>query len=159
MDLTPAKPDFFSACFQLSGLTMRVSFVAAALLLGLASAALAQSAPSASAIACDTKKLGAKDLADCLRAASDKSDRELAAAFDAVGRNIDARAGLQGSQKARWKRSLSDAQALWLRYRDADCQDVSPFEQGIGKSGGDTRLTCIIDQNDRRISEIKARYP
>ena len=137
---------------------MRVS-LAAAVILGFASAALGQSAPPASAIACDTKKLGAKDLADCLRAASDKSERDLAAAFDAVGKNIDARAGLQGGQKARWKRSLSDAQALWLRYRDADCQDVSPFEAGIGKLGGDTRLTCIIDQNERRMMEIKARYP
>ena len=121
--------------------------------------ALAQ-AQSAALIACDTKKLGAKDLADCLRLASEKSERELVATFEAIGKGIDGRAGLQGGQKARWKRSLNDAQALWLRYRDADCQDVAPFEQGIGKvGGGDTRLTCIIDQNDRRISEIKARYP
>jgi uncharacterized protein YecT (DUF1311 family) len=138
---------------------MRFVFAAAAMALGLAGALAPAQADTASALACDTKKLGAKDLADCLRLASDKSERELAAAFEAVGKGIDARAGLQGGQKARWKRSLNDAQALWLRYRDADCQDVAPFEQGIGKTGGDTRLTCIIDQNDRRISEIKARYP
>lgn len=137
---------------------MRFVF-AAALMIAAAPPALAEAAASASAIACDTKKLGAKDLADCLRQATDKSERDLAAAFEAVGKNIDGRGGLQGGQKARWKRSLNDTQALWLRYRDADCQDVSPFEQGIGKTGGDTRLTCIIDQNDRRMAEIKARYP
>ena len=135
------------------------SFVAATLLtLGCSALASAQSAVSASALACDTRKLGAKDLADCLRAASDKSDRDLLATFEAAGKSIDGRAGLQGGQKARWKRSLNDAQALWVRYRDADCQDVSPFEQGIGKTG-DTRLTCIIDQNDRRMMEMRSRYP
>ena len=137
---------------------MRFVF-AAALCIAAAPPVFAEAAPSASSIACDTKKLGAKDLADCLRQATDKSERDLAATFEAAGKGIDGRAGLQGGQKARWKRSLNDAQALWVRYRDADCQDVSPFEQGIGKSGGDTRLTCIIDQNDRRISEMKARYP
>ena len=138
---------------------MRFVFAVAALVCGLAQYAPPARAEAASALACDTRKLGAKDLADCLRLASDKSERDLAAAFEAVSKAIDGRAGLQGGQKARWKRSLNDAQALWLRYRDADCQDVAPFEQGIGKTGGDTRLTCIIDQNDRRISEIKARYP
>ena len=138
---------------------MRFVFAVAAVVCGLAQYAPPAQAEAASALACDTKKLGAKDLADCLRLASDKSERDLAAAFEAVSKAIDGRAGLQGGQKARWKRSLNDAQTLWLRYRDADCQDVAPFEQGIGKTGGDTRLTCIIDQNDRRISEIKARYP
>ncbi len=138
---------------------MRLSLAVVVWVLAYAPVAVAQAVPSASALACDTKKLGAKDLADCLRLASDKSERDLATTFEAVGKGIDGRAGLQGGQKARWKRSLNDAQALWLRYRDADCQDVSPFEAGIGKTGGDTRLSCIIDQNDRRMAEIRARYP
>ena len=139
---------------------MRRLPASAVLVLGLAEYIASTQAQSAALTACDTKKVGAKDLADCLRIASEKSERDLAAAFEAIGKAIDGRPGLQGGQKARWKRSLNDAQALWLRYRDADCQDVAPFEQGIGKTGGgDSRLTCIIDQNDRRIGEIKARYP
>jgi uncharacterized protein YecT (DUF1311 family) len=123
------------------------------------SPARAEGVSSISATVCDTKKFGGKDLADCLRAASEKSERDMTALLDAASKNIEGRAGLQSGQKARWKRALNDAHALWLRYRDAECQDVSPFEAGINKVGGDTRLSCIIDLNDRRISELRARYP
>ena len=133
--------------------------VAAIAVLGGAAPLLAEGAPSTPASVCDIKKLGGKDLADCLRAASEKSERDMASLLETVGHSIDGRAGLQSSQKARWKRSLNDAHALWLRYRDAECQDVSPFEAIVNKLGGDTRLTCIIELNDKRMSELRARYP
>jgi uncharacterized protein YecT (DUF1311 family) len=138
---------------------MRAHLFAAAFVLCLAPPAAAQTAPAASALACDTKKLGAKELADCQRAASERSERDLNATLEEAGKNIDGRGGLQSGQKARWKRALNDSHALWLRYRDADCQDVSPFEAAISKAAGDTRLTCIIDHNERRMGELKARYP
>ena len=137
----------------------RVLFAASVVTLGLLSSVIAEGTPSAATVACDTKKLGGKDLADCLRATSDKSERDMSALLEGVDRSIDGRAGLQSGQKARWKRSLNDAHALWLRYRDAECQDVSPFEAGINKIGGDTRLTCIIDLNERRMTELRSRYP
>src|SRR5580658_5926673 len=98
------------------------SLIVSALLILVGASAFADS-PRPSQLACDTKKIGAKDLADCLRAAADRSDKDLASALDAAIKIIEARPGLLGPQKARWKRSLNDSQSLWLSWRDADCQD------------------------------------
>jgi len=127
-------------------------------------AALAASAAAAdelrpSQLACDARKIGARELADCLRSNADRADQDLAAAFDAATKSVDARQGLMSSQKARWKRSLNDAEAQWIGWRDAECQDVAPFEAGMGAKGGDPRLACIIDYDAQRIADIKARYP
>ena len=121
-------------------------------------AAVADDARPSSA-ACDIKKLGSRELAECLRAASDKSDKDLADIVATAVKSIDGRAGLLSGQKARWKRSLNDAQAQWIGWRDSECQDVAPFEAGMGAKGGDPRLACIIDQNTRRAADIKSRYP
>jgi uncharacterized protein YecT (DUF1311 family) len=131
--------------------------IASALLLSLAGSAMADQ-PRPSQLACDTKKIGAKDLADCLRAAADRSDKELAGALAAAIKEIEARPGLLAAQKNRWKRSLNDSQSLWLNWRDADCQDVAPFEAGMSAKGGDPRLGCIIDHDAQRVDELKSRY-
>ena len=108
---------------------------------------------------CDATKIGARELADCLRTNADKSEKQLAAAVEAALKSIDARQGLLSSQKARWRRSLADAQAQWVAWRDSECQDVAPFESGMDAKGGDPRLRCIIDYDAERVSSLKARYP
>jgi len=139
---------------------MRFSSLATAFaLLGAAVPPAAADVARPSQAACDAAKLGARDLADCLRAAADKSNRDLQAAIDAAQKSIDARQGLMSSQKARWRRSLSEAQGQWVSWRDEECQDVAPFEGGMAAKGGDPRLSCIIDANTARIASLKARYP
>jgi uncharacterized protein YecT (DUF1311 family) len=139
---------------------MRLSRLAAALALS----SLASVTPAAaqevrpSHVACDPKKYGARDLAECLRTAADKADRELQATIDAALKAIDARPGLLSSQKARWRRSLTEAQALWISWRDEECQDVAPFEAGMTATGGDPRLSCIIDDDAARVASLKGRY-
>lgn len=108
---------------------------------------------------CDSTKIGARELADCLRAAADHLEKDLAATFDAAAKSIDAKVGLLSAQKNRWKRSLNESQAQWLGWRETDCQDVAPFEAGMNAKGGDPRLACIIDRDTQRIADIKARYP
>jgi len=109
--------------------------------------------------ACDAAKIGARDLAECLRTGADKSDRELAKAVEAAIKSIDSRQGLLSSQKARWRRSLDDAQAQWVAWRDSECQDVAPFESVMDAKAGDPRLRCIIDYDAGRVSSLRARYP
>jgi len=139
-------------------LTMRLLIASSAALLLAAPAAFADN-PRPSQIACDSKKIGAKELADCLRAAAERSDKELAATIDAAIKTLEARQGLLSAQKARWKRSLNESQAQWIGWRDTECQDVAPFEAGLGAKGADPRLACIIDHNAQRAEEIKTRYP
>ena len=109
--------------------------------------------------ACDAAKIGARELAECLRTSADRADKELAAAVDAAIKSIDAREGLLSSQKARWRRSLNDAEAQWVAWRDSECQDVAPFEAGMDAKSGDPRLRCIIDYDAERVSSLKTRYP
>ena len=136
---------------------MRI-FLLTAMLAFSASAALAEeSRPSQ--VMCDANKIGARELAECLRTAADKSDKELNAVVEAAIKSIDARTHMLSSQKARWRRSLNDSEAQWIGWRDSECQDVAPFEAGMGAKGGDPRLSCIIDQNAHRMADIKARYP
>jgi uncharacterized protein YecT (DUF1311 family) len=136
---------------------MKLFIVLGVLIIGVGSAAADAARPSQTA--CDTTKIGAKDLADCLRAAADRSDKDLAKALEDALKSIDGHVGLLNAQKARWKRSLNDSQALWIGWRDADCQDVAPFEAGMTAKGGDPRLGCIIDHDAARIDELKSRYP
>ena len=124
-----------------------------------ASPAQAQEA-RASQAACDSNKLGGRELAECLRTAVEKSDRDLADVVAAALKSINSRKGLLSSQKARWRRSLNEAEAQWINWRDVECQDVAPFEAGMSARGGaDPRLTCIIDADAARIASLKARYP
>jgi uncharacterized protein YecT (DUF1311 family) len=136
---------------------MRLIFLGALLALVAADAFADDVRPSQAL--CDTTKFAGRELADCLRANADKSNNELGAVFEAAIKSIDSRPGLLKSQKARWHRSLADSQAQWLSWRDTECQDVAPFEAGMGAKGGDPGLICIIDQDTRRIADLKAHYP
>jgi uncharacterized protein YecT (DUF1311 family) len=138
-------------------LIMRPLVLAAAVIAFCPSARAEDARPSQTA--CDAAKIGARELAECLRTNADKSDRQLAAAVEAALKSIDARQGLLSSQKVRWRRSLTDAQSQWVAWRDSECQDVAPFETGMDAKNGDPRLRCIIDYDAERISSLKARYP
>ncbi len=132
--------------------------VFAAALIALCPFARAEAARP-SQIACDAAKIGARELAECLRVGADRADKELSAAVDAAIKSIDARQGLLSSQKSRWRRSLNDAEAQWVAWRDSECQDVAPFESGMDTKAGDPRLRCIIDYDAERVLSLKARYP
>ena len=141
---------------------MRRLILSAALLLaapGALTPLRAESAPRPSQTLCDTTKIGGRELAECLRTGVDRADSELRAAVEAAFRSIDARPGLMSSQKARWRRSLGEAQAQWAAWRDSECQDVAPFEAGMAARGADPRLGCIIDYDAGRVASLKARYP
>ena len=138
---------------------MRTVIAAAALLAALAAAPGKADVAHPSDAQCDATKIGGRDLAECLRTGADRADRELQAAVEAAIKSIDARQGVLSSQKARWRRSLGDAEAQWVAWRDAECQDVAPFEAGMASKSGDPRLKCIIDYDAERIASLKARYP
>ena len=140
---------------------MRASAIALlALLAALGAAPAPAQEARASQAACDSNKLGGRELAECLRTAVERSERELADVVAAALKSIDSRKGLLTSQKARWRRSLNEAEAQWVNWRDVECQDVAPFEAGMSARGGaDPRLSCIIDADAARIASLKARYP
>jgi uncharacterized protein YecT (DUF1311 family) len=137
---------------------MRPLVLASAAAIAFSSLARAEE-PRPSQVACDATKIGARELADCLRTNADRADKQLAAAVEAAIKSIDAREGLLSSQKTRWRRALGDAESQWVAWRDSECQDVAPFEAGMDTKSGDPRLRCIIDYDADRIASLKARYP
>ena len=139
---------------------MRVFSGAALAMLAVLATGLAKAEDTRpSQIACDASKLGGRELAECLRTSVEKSERELADTMAAAIKAIDTQKGVLSSQKARWRRSLNEAEAQWLNWRDVECQDVAPFEAGISTRGaGDPRLSCILDANAVRTASLKARY-
>ena len=134
-------------------------FVAALAYLGVGVAPALADDLRPSQVACDANKIGGRELADCLRAGADRADKDLAATVEAAIKSIESRQGLLSSQKGRWRRSLNDAEAQWLAWRDSECQDVAPFEAGMAAKAGDPRLSCIIDYDAQRAASLKARYP
>jgi uncharacterized protein YecT (DUF1311 family) len=140
---------------------MRIFVLTAAAL--LSTVVLSSVAPAddsrPSQVECDAKKIGARELAECLRTNAERADKELAAAVEAAIKSIDSRQGLLSPQKVRWRRSLTDAQAQWVAWRDSECQDVAPFESGMAAKGGDPRLSCVIDYDAERVASLKQRYP
>ena len=122
-----------------------------------AGAAQAQTQPQPQPQVCDPQRIGARELADCLRTASDKSDKDLAAALEAALKSIDGRPKILATRRARWKHFLIDSQTQWASWRDQECQDLAPLEAQT--SAGDPRLACLIDHNQKRTTDLKARYP
>ena len=131
---------------------MRRHFLILSLVLAAAGAHAETPAP-----ACDPARIGARELADCLRTASEKSERELASALEAAQKSIDAKPKILATRKTRWKRFLTDSQTQWSSWRDQECQDLAPLEQAGAL--GDPRAACLIDHNQRRAADLRARYP
>lgn len=93
-------------------------------------------------------------LYDVTRTSEQALEAELANAF-AV---IEARTDLQGTQRARWKTQLDEAQSRFLLFRNLDCQGVAPFEGPRGIGNFEQRALCLIAANRTRAADLHARY-
>lgn len=137
----------------------------ALLCLLLAKSAAGQGARPAHAI-CDTNKLSGRPYVLCLEKAMRDSNNELEALVERILNFIEMRADLAPAQKSRWKSSLEEAQVLFVRFRNHECQAVAPFESSkppVAPGGGrigffEERLLCLIDKNVTRTKELEARY-
>ncbi len=144
---------------------MRASLALAVFLLS-AVFALAQS-PRPSREICD-KTLAGRPYVLCLEKAMFDSNKELEALVQRILAFIDMRDDLAPPQKGRWKSSLEEAQVLFVRFRNHECQTVAPFESSRppqAPGGGrlaigsfEERLLCLIDKNLTRIRELEVRY-
>ncbi len=143
---------------------MRARFSVFLLLLGTSLALAQPKRPSLEA--CDTSKLAGRPYFLCLEKAMLDSNRELETLVERIMGFIEMRADLASPQKSRWKSSLEEAQILFVRFRNHECQAVAPFESskppvapGGGRIGSfDERLLCLIDKNVARRRELEQRY-
>jgi|GEM_PF-1831370 len=144
---------------------MRARLSVLALLIGT-SLALAQT-PRPSREICDKASAG-RPYVLCLEKAMFDSNKELEALVERILGFIDMRSDLAPVQRGRWKSSLEEAQVLFVRFRNHECQAVAPFESSKppqAPGGGrlaigsfEERLLCLIDKNVTRIRELETRY-
>lgn len=125
-----------------AGAARRDASVRAAVGAALLGAALLFSASAARAQAfeggappCDPA-LPAVARGECLKARVDASERALAAERARIDAAIEAAPGLFPPQRVRWRRALDDTQGMWVRLRNAECQEVAPFEEALARPGG-----------------------
>lgn len=144
---------------------MRTALAVLCFLIG-STLAFAQQPLRPSQAICDAGKLSGRPYALCLEKAMRDSNGELEALVERILGFIEMRADLAQAQKSRWKSSLEEAQILFVRFRNQECQAVAPFEgtkTPEGPKGGriaffEERLLCLIDKNVMRTRELEARY-
>lgn len=133
--------------------------IVAILAFSIAYAGLASAQSRPSSAACDRQKLAGRAFIECLETALRQSDQ---AVLDAVARaqaRIEARNDLVPTQRTRWKNVLEEAQGLFVRFRNFDCQNVAPYEGSGGRIGAfEERLACLVDKNTLRLRDLDARY-
>jgi uncharacterized protein YecT (DUF1311 family) len=144
---------------------MRARLCVLALLIGTSLASAQTQRPSREI--CD-KALAGRPYVLCLEKAMFDSNKELEALIERILGFIDMRADLAPAQKSRWKSSLEEAQVLFVRFRNHECQAVAPFESSRppqAPGGGrlaigsfEERLLCLIDKNVTRTRELESRY-
>ena len=131
--------------------------LAAAFVVLACGAAGADTRPSAEL--CDRTKLAGRAFIECLESALRDTDRALAEANAKARAAVDARADLAPTQRTRWKNVLDEAQGLFVRFRNFDCQNVAPYEGSGSRIGAfEERLTCLVDKNLTRIGDLQRRY-
>jgi uncharacterized protein YecT (DUF1311 family) len=131
----------------------------AALLLTCASPALANPPPRLMDQQCDVRRLQPRELGECLRKAQEDSDRAMRDRLQAIAGIIDQAKDAVPPQKLRWKRALDEAQTMWLRFRNAECQELTPFESANKNRLAEEQRICLIEHNARRMEELARRYP
>jgi uncharacterized protein YecT (DUF1311 family) len=115
---------------------------------------------------CDPATLHGPALSDCLTAADKRSADALQATFQAALGAIATRAGVFDAQRARWKNSLTESQEFWLRFRNAECQNVAPFEGQTATlnvarnrmAAYEAKLVCSTRLNEARRADLATRY-
>ncbi len=113
-----------------------------------------------SAQRCDPAGLIGRAYVECLTQANIATEAEREAALKRALDVVGTRESTFPAQRARWKRSLEEAETLWIRLRNSECQEVAPFEAGPRRADiFAARLACLIDYNVRRTEELVRRYP
>ncbi|AYO84446.1 lysozyme inhibitor LprI family protein [Methylobacterium brachiatum] len=89
----------------------------------------------------------------CLEPAQQVADKDLnatyARALASIGDDAEGRT---------WRARLKQAQQAWLRFRDADCGDLTFSEWGSGTGAGPAMSACLIAHTVERTAELRRRY-
>jgi uncharacterized protein YecT (DUF1311 family) len=120
----------------------------------LATLALGANATEEDSTPCDNVETDQQSY-DCALFSRSSAERELNAALaDLLDRIKEQYAG-QSAKISEVSQRLSNAQNLWKKLRDADCQ-VETFDQAPGKSFETAMNTCLAQRSDDRSEYLQS---
>jgi len=116
---------------------------------------------------CDQAVLQGNAFSQCLIEAERKSSEALGRTVAAAIDSLATRRGVFDTQRSRWRNTLTQTQEQWLRFRNAECQEVAPFEGQAASfnvtknrtAAFEAKTICTIRMNESRAGDIAARYP
>ncbi|WP_043649915.1 lysozyme inhibitor LprI family protein [Chitinilyticum litopenaei] len=101
------------------------------------------------------KAVTTPEIEQCARSAQEKTEQKLNAVYRSVLKQIDALSKNPDTpEQAGLKKQFVDAQRLWVKFREADCQAVYTYWSG-GSVRGTMYLGCMQARAEQRISELQ----
>ena len=89
----------------------------------------------------------------CLERAQQIADKALNDTYAHAMKSID-----NDEAGRKWRERLKLAQQTWLRFRDADCGDLTISEWSSGTGTGAAIMTCQLGHTEARTAELNRRY-
>ncbi|MGL5116163.1 MAG: lysozyme inhibitor LprI family protein [Beijerinckiaceae bacterium] len=135
----------------------RTASIFAAVIISLATTSVrAQDVPAT--VNCDVR-MQPREYGECIRKAQEDSDRAMRDHLQAILTVVDATSSMPGPQKIRWKKAIDDSHAMWMRFRNGECQELTMFETPNKARIAEEQRLCLISHNVRRMDEWRKRYP
>ncbi len=89
----------------------------------------------------------------CLERAEQIANDQLNKAYGYAMKSIG-----NGAAGYKWRERLKLAQQAWLRFREADCGDLT-ISEWSGRAGmGPAIITCQLGHTEARVAELNRRY-
>lgn len=89
---------------------------------------------------------------NCFKPRLDESNKKLNQEVQAVAERLSSHGRTKGTIAAAW---FKDSQAAWERYRYLFCEVRSISEVGPQSSRGLSGIECVIDLNEKRLTELR----
>ena len=108
---------------------------------------------NAFAIDCE-KAMSTPDINECARIDQEKVEKNLNTVYRRVLKQIeDISKNPETEAQADLKKTFIEAQRLWVKFREADCQNVYKFNSG-GTTRGLAFISCMQSRAEQRIKEL-----
>ncbi|MGL5488057.1 MAG: lysozyme inhibitor LprI family protein [Shewanella sp.] len=108
---------------------------------------------NAFAIDCE-KAMSTPDINECARIAQEKVEKNLNIVYRRVLKQIEnINKNPETEAQVDFKKTFIEAQRLWVKFREADCQNVYKFNSG-GTIRGLAFISCMQSRAEQRIKEL-----
>ncbi len=100
------------------------------------------------------KAISTPDINECARIEQEKVEKTLNEVYRRVLKQVEQIGkNPESERQADFKKTFIEAQRLWVKFREADCQNVYKFWSG-GTIRGLMYISCMQSRAEQRIKEL-----